>query len=203
MLVKDLYWIDIDDLDKIELTFVKNFILFSHLHVLTFGHFHCAGLSQPTFLHLEPGWGTGGGMFEWQRVNFRSGNSDGKNELHSGPSPTCVECPMSLFTSKPASSHLALEAVLTVPLLKPRMGVPSGERHLMKSDRYPRGLRPDVAILATARQGNVDGEPIQEYLAQFIAPEADLSRAGNIVLCRHGNWNFPLISFTNLEPIPQ
>ena len=105
--------------------------------------------------------------------------------------------------SKPESSHLALEAVLTIALLKPRMGVSAGERHLMKSDWYPRDLRPDVAILATAPQGNVDGEPIQEYLAQFIAPEADLSRAGNIVLCHPGNWNFPLISSTNLEPIPK
>jgi len=100
--------------------------------------------------------------------------------------------------SKPESSHLALEAVLTIALLKPRMGVSAGERHLMKSDWYPRDLRPDVAILATAPQGNVDGEPIQEYLAQFIAPEADLSRAGNIVLCHPGNWNFPLTSSTNL-----
>lgn len=90
---------------------------------------------------------------------------------------------MALFTPKPVCSHLALEVVVTIALLKPRMGVSAGERHLMKSDWYPRDLRPSVAILATAREGNVDSEPIQEYLAQFLAPEAGLSRAGNIVLC--------------------
>jgi hypothetical protein len=105
---------------------------------------------------------------------------------------------MAMFTSKPESSHLALEAVLTIALLKPRMGVSAGERHLMKSDWYPRDLRPDVVILVTEGHGNVDGEPIQGYLSQFIARKTDLSRTGKVVLCHQDNWDFPLISSTNL-----
>src|SRR5260370_22917976 len=37
-------------------------------------------------------------------------------------------------------------------------------------------LRPDVAILAAAGRGTIDGEPIQGTLAQFVARHADLLR---------------------------
>src|SRR5438876_5479665 len=37
-------------------------------------------------------------------------------------------------------------------------------------------LRPDVAILAAAGRGTIDGEPIQGSLAQFVARQADLLR---------------------------
>ncbi|MGH7897834.1 MAG: MBL fold metallo-hydrolase [Candidatus Binatia bacterium] len=50
------------------------------------------------------------------------------------------------------------------------------------------GLRPDVAILAAAGRGNVDGEPIQGSLAQFVAREADLLRPRRIVLSHHDDW---------------
>ena len=49
-------------------------------------------------------------------------------------------------------------------------------------------LRPDVAILAAAGRGNVDGEPIQGTLAQFVARQADLLRPGKIILSHHDNW---------------
>ena len=49
-------------------------------------------------------------------------------------------------------------------------------------------LRPDVAILAAAGRGNVDGEPIQGSLAQFVGRQADLLRPSTIVLCHHDNW---------------
>ena len=39
------------------------------------------------------------------------------------------------------------------------------------------GLRPDVAIIAAAGRGNIDGEPIQGSLAQFVARQASLPRA--------------------------
>jgi L-ascorbate metabolism protein UlaG (beta-lactamase superfamily) len=51
-----------------------------------------------------------------------------------------------------------------------------------------RDLRPDVAILAAAGRGNVDGEPIQGSLAQFVARQADLLRPRRVFLGHHDDW---------------
>jgi L-ascorbate metabolism protein UlaG (beta-lactamase superfamily) len=51
-----------------------------------------------------------------------------------------------------------------------------------------RNLRPDVAILAAAGRGNIDGEPIQGSLAQFVARQADILRPRRVVLSHHDNW---------------
>ncbi len=51
-------------------------------------------------------------------------------------------------------------------------------------------LRPDVAIIAAAGRGNIDGEPIQGSLAQFVARQAALLRPGRVVLSHHDDW-FP------------
>jgi L-ascorbate metabolism protein UlaG (beta-lactamase superfamily) len=51
-----------------------------------------------------------------------------------------------------------------------------------------KNLRPDVAILAAAGRGNIDGEPIQGSLAQFVARQADLIRPQRVVLSHHDNW---------------
>jgi len=51
-----------------------------------------------------------------------------------------------------------------------------------------RDLRPDVAILAAAGRGNIDGEPIQGSLARFVAQQADLLRPRRIVLSHHDDW---------------
>ena len=51
-----------------------------------------------------------------------------------------------------------------------------------------RDLRPDVAILAAAGRGNVDGEPIQGSLAQFVARQVDLLRPRRVVLSHHDDW---------------
>ncbi len=66
-----------------------------------------------------------------------------------------------------------------------------------------RDLRPDVAILAAAGRGNIDGEPIQGSLAQFVAREADLLRPKTIVLGHHDNWMPPLTAAggTDVTPI--
>lgn len=53
-------------------------------------------------------------------------------------------------------------------------------------------IRPDVAILAAAGRGNIDGEPIQGSLAQFVAREADLLRPRAVILGHHDNWMPPL-----------
>ncbi len=55
-----------------------------------------------------------------------------------------------------------------------------------------RDLRPDVAILAAAGRGNIDGEPIQGSLAQFVVLEADLLRPRTIILGHHDNWMPPI-----------
>ncbi len=49
-------------------------------------------------------------------------------------------------------------------------------------------LRPDVAILAAAGRGNVDGEPVQGSLAQFVARQVELLRPRQVVLDHHDNW---------------
>ena len=64
-----------------------------------------------------------------------------------------------------------------------------------------RDLRPDIALLAAAGRGNIDGEPIQGTLAQFVAREADLLRPKTIVLGHHDDWNPPVTSPTDMEPI--
>lgn len=62
-------------------------------------------------------------------------------------------------------------------------------------------LRPDVAILAAAGRGNIDGEPIQGTLAQFVARQADLLRPGKIVLSHHDNWLPGFSQTVNIAPI--
>ena len=62
-------------------------------------------------------------------------------------------------------------------------------------------LRPDVALLAAAGRGNIDGEPIQGSLAQFVAREADLLRPRRVVLCHHDDWMPPATRPTDTTPI--
>src|SRR5579884_1557221 len=64
-----------------------------------------------------------------------------------------------------------------------------------------RDLRPDVALLASAGRGNIDGEPVQGSLAQFMAREADLLRPRRIVLSHHDDWMPPTTRPINVEPI--
>ncbi len=49
-------------------------------------------------------------------------------------------------------------------------------------------VRPDVAIVAAAGRGNVDGEPVQGSLAQFVAREAWLLRPRRVILSHHDDW---------------
>jgi hypothetical protein len=62
-------------------------------------------------------------------------------------------------------------------------------------------LRPDVAILAAAGRGNIDGEPIQGSLAQFIARQADLLRPQRVVLGHHDNWLPGFSRAVEVDPI--
>jgi L-ascorbate metabolism protein UlaG (beta-lactamase superfamily) len=64
-----------------------------------------------------------------------------------------------------------------------------------------RDLRPDLAILAAAGRGNVDGEPIQGTLAQFVARQAWLVKARRVVLCHHDDWLPGFSTATDSGPI--
>lgn len=64
-----------------------------------------------------------------------------------------------------------------------------------------RDLRPDVAILAAAGRGNVDGEPVQGSLASFVADQAALLRPSSVILCHHDDWLPGFSVATDVEPI--
>ena len=64
-----------------------------------------------------------------------------------------------------------------------------------------RDLRPDVAIVAAAGRGNIDGEPIQGSLAEFVAREVELLGAERVVLSHHDNWLPGFSVDTDLTPI--
>lgn len=52
-------------------------------------------------------------------------------------------------------------------------------------------LRPDVALVAMAGRPNIDGEPIQGSLAQFVGRMATLLRPQKMLLGHHDNWMPP------------
>jgi len=49
-------------------------------------------------------------------------------------------------------------------------------------------LSPDVAILAAAGRGNIDGEPIQGSLAEFVGRQVSMLEPSTVLLCHHDNW---------------
>ena len=60
---------------------------------------------------------------------------------------------------------------------------------------------PDVAILAAAGRANVDGEPIQGSLADFVADQARVLGARRVVLGHHDDWLPGFSVATDMEPI--
>lgn len=64
-----------------------------------------------------------------------------------------------------------------------------------------RDLRPDVAILAASGRGNIDGEPIQGSLAQFVAREVELLRPRRVILDHHDDWMPPVTCPMDVKPI--
>ncbi len=63
------------------------------------------------------------------------------------------------------------------------------------------GLRPDAAILAAAGRGNVDGEPIQGSLADFVGRQVGAVRPGRLLLSHHDNWLPGFSVPTEMEPL--
>ena len=62
-------------------------------------------------------------------------------------------------------------------------------------------VRPDVAIVAAAGRGNIDGQPIQGALAEFVAAEVELLQPRRVVLLHHDNWLPGFSVETDLQPI--
>lgn len=62
-------------------------------------------------------------------------------------------------------------------------------------------LRPQVAILAAAGRGNIDGEPVQGSLADFVAGQVELLKPRVLILCHHDDWLPGVSSPTDIEPI--
>ena len=60
-------------------------------------------------------------------------------------------------------------------------------------------LRPDVAIVAMAGRGNIDGEPIQGSLAQFVGRMGEMLRPARMVLGHHDDWMPPVTSDGTIE----
>jgi L-ascorbate metabolism protein UlaG (beta-lactamase superfamily) len=55
-----------------------------------------------------------------------------------------------------------------------------------------RGLRADTAILAAAGRANVDGEPVQGSMADFLAMEAEMLGARTVLIGHHDDWMPPV-----------
>ena len=58
-----------------------------------------------------------------------------------------------------------------------------------------------MAILAAAGRGNIDGQPIQGSLAQFVARGVELLRPRRVVLCHHDDWLPGFSVATDVTPI--
>lgn len=62
-------------------------------------------------------------------------------------------------------------------------------------------LQADVALLAAAGRGNIDGEPIQGSLADFMARQAERVRPAKLILNHHDNWLPGFSIDTDVTPI--
>jgi L-ascorbate metabolism protein UlaG (beta-lactamase superfamily) len=51
-----------------------------------------------------------------------------------------------------------------------------------------RDLRPDVAVLAATGRPNVDGEPFQGSMADFLVGQVETLRPRQLLLCHHDAW---------------
>jgi L-ascorbate metabolism protein UlaG (beta-lactamase superfamily) len=69
------------------------------------------------------------------------------------------------------------------------LDTPDGSLLVSASSGYWRGLfdglRPEVAILAAAGRPNVDGEPYQGTMADFLVEQAELLGRPRVALCHH------------------
>jgi L-ascorbate metabolism protein UlaG (beta-lactamase superfamily) len=64
-----------------------------------------------------------------------------------------------------------------------------------------RELRADVAILAAAGRGNVDGEPVQGTLADFLGQQAAQLKPNRVILGHHDDWLPGFSTTIDIAPI--
>lgn len=69
---------------------------------------------------------------------------------------------------------------------------------MLDAERYD---QPDVAILAAAGRGNVDGEPFQGSLAQFVGKQVEQLDPKRVILGHHDNWLPGFSVETDVGPI--
>jgi L-ascorbate metabolism protein UlaG (beta-lactamase superfamily) len=62
-----------------------------------------------------------------------------------------------------------------------------------------RELRPDVALLALAGRPNVDGEPFQGSMAEFIVRQVEMLQPRKVVFCHHDAFLPPYMNGTNVD----
>ena len=62
-------------------------------------------------------------------------------------------------------------------------------------------VQPDVAILAAAGRGNIDGEPIQGSLADFIGRQVAAVRPRRLVFSHHDDWLPGFSVATEMDPL--
>ena len=62
-----------------------------------------------------------------------------------------------------------------------------------------RTLEPDVAVLAVTGRPNLDGEPYQGSLAEFVVSEVEMLKPDTVIFCHHDQWMPPLPP-VNVEP---
>jgi L-ascorbate metabolism protein UlaG (beta-lactamase superfamily) len=62
-----------------------------------------------------------------------------------------------------------------------------------------RELRPDVAVLALAGRPNVNGEPFQGSMAEFIVREVEMLQPSKVVFCHHDAFLPPFMNGTNVD----
>jgi L-ascorbate metabolism protein UlaG (beta-lactamase superfamily) len=113
-----------------------------------------------------------------------------------GPAPDDVRAHLRECVSSPRGDGGALGYLLETPAGTVYWGDTSGYWTGIVA-----GMRPDIAILAAAGTGNIDGEPTQGSLAEFIADEVALLQPRHLVLCHHDDWMPPVTSPTDLSDI--
>jgi L-ascorbate metabolism protein UlaG (beta-lactamase superfamily) len=62
-----------------------------------------------------------------------------------------------------------------------------------------RELQPDVALLALAGRPNVNGEPFQGSMAEFIVRQVEMLRPSKVVFCHHDAFLPPFMNGTNVD----
>ena len=62
-----------------------------------------------------------------------------------------------------------------------------------------RTLDPDVAVLAVTGRPNLDGEPYQGSLAEFVTAQVEMLKPDRVIFCHHDAWMPPLPP-VNVEP---